>query len=313
MNKTNKSLAFIFPGQGSQSLGMLSTYASEVRSVFQEASLALGKDLWALSQQGPESEINHTVNTQPLLLAAGVALWRVWQQHLGDSPALLAGHSLGEYTALVCANAISLSDAIQLVAKRGKFMQEAVPEGKGAMAAVLGLADDLLQRACEEAAQGEVVACVNFNAIGQTVIAGDKAAVDRAGVLAKEKGAKKVVMLPVSVPSHCKLMEPAAKALAQVLVDVKIVPPTLPVIHNVDVKPCKHPDDIREHLVQQLISPVRWVETVQYFATENIKILIECGPGKVLTGLTKRIDPTLQAFSLDTKEDLTKTLTSLNA
>ena len=302
-----KTLSFIFPGQGSQQIGMLSACAEQfpiVQQTFATASKILGKDLWALTQIGPLEELNNTVNTQPALLAAGVALWRVWQMKGGEQPFLLAGHSLGEYTALVCAEALSLEDAIQLVALRGKYMQEAVPVGNGAMAAVLGLDDALLQKACTEAAQGEVVSCVNFNSLGQTVIAGTTSAVERAGVLAKAFGAKKVIMLPVSVPSHCALMEPAAVALAQQLETIRFTSPKIPIIHNVDVQMCSHPDDIRKKLVDQLCQPVRWVETIQRFMSEGVKTTVECGPGKILTSLVKRIDPSLKAIGIETPSDL---------
>lgn len=307
MKNQEKTLAFVFPGQGSQFVGMLSTYAQQyplVKETFDEASNALGKNLWTLIQSGPESELNQTVNTQPALLASGVALWRVWLHLKGAMPAFLAGHSLGEYTALVCADALSLADGISLVAKRGALMQEAVPEGEGAMAAILGLEDSLLKQVCVEAAQGQVVSPVNFNTIGQTVIAGNKSAVERAMSLAKERGAKKVVILPVSVPSHCDLMKPAALKMAQVLTDVKIVSPKIPVIHNVDVDTCSHPDDIRERLVQQLYCPVRWVETVERLANEGVQNIVECGPGKVLCSLIKRIDSSLKPMNTDTPTDL---------
>lgn len=291
--------AFIFPGQGSQQLGMLKEGHPVVLAVFAKASEVLNLDLWQIAQEGPVEALNNTVNTQPILLAAGVALWQVWLKEGNPKPALLAGHSLGEYTALVCSEALTLEDGIRLVANRGKFMQEAVPMGQGAMAAVLGLADADLQAACEQAQLGQIVSCVNFNAIGQTVIAGHHDAVVRACELAKEKGAKKVVMLPVSVPSHCELMLPAARQLETLLQTIPIKTPQIPIIHNVDVAMHSDPDDIRQALVKQLYCPVRWVETIQRMAKEGVQQVIECGPGKVLSGLVKRIDPNLQTSSLD--------------
>lgn len=314
MRHQNKQLAFVFPGQGSQQLGMLAAYAQypQVQAIFAQASDALGKDLWSLAQNGPESELHNTVNTQPLLLTAGVALWEVWKSLDGPIPSLLAGHSLGEYTALVCANALSLTDGVKLVSQRGQFMQEAVPMGMGAMAAVLGLDNAILETVCQEASLGEVVSPVNFNAIGQTVIAGTKTAVERASALAKARGAKRVIPLPVSVPSHCALMRPAAKALMEALTHVKISTPTIPIIHNVTVDMSHHPDDIRELLTTQLYQPVRWVETIQRFATEGIETTIECGPGKVLSTLSKRIEPAPKAMSIETPADLTQSLTSFH-
>ncbi len=316
MVEHNKTLAFVFPGQGSQQIGMLQSVAEDfplIRKTFATASEVLGKDLWHLSQQGPVEDLNNTVNTQPILLTAGVALWRVWQQKNGAMPTLMAGHSMGEYTALVCANAISFEDGVKLVAERGRLMQEAVPKGQGAMAAVLGLDDQILSAVCKEAAQGEVVAAVNFNAIGQTVIAGNTQAVERASALAKEKGAKRVLMLPVSVPSHCDLMYPAAMLFAKVLAQVAMVSPTFPVIHNVDVNSCSHPDDIRARLVQQLYHPVRWVETIQRFSHEGLQTVIECGPGKVLSGLIKRIAPELKTMGIEMTSELVVALENCRA
>lgn len=290
--------AFVFPGQGSQSVGMLAELGeaySQVRETFEEASQALGDDLWNLTQQGPAEALNRTDRTQPAMLAAGVAVWRVWQARGGAEPAYMAGHSLGEYTALVCADVLDFTDAIRLVAERGRFMQEAVPEGKGAMAAVLGLEDDVIRQVCAEAAQGAVVEAVNFNAPGQVVVAGDRDAVDRACEAAKAAGAKRALPLPVSVPSHCALMRPASERLAQALADVAIQAPRIPVVHNVDVSLAAEPDAIRSRLVQQLYSPVRWVETVQWLARQGVGRLVEAGPGKVLAGLTKRIDRGLGA------------------
>ena len=300
------SLAFVFPGQGSQSLGMLKDLAAaypEVKQTFDEASAALGYDLWQIVQDGPEEKLNSTDITQPAMLAAGVATWRVWQAQGGATPSMMAGHSLGEYTALVCAGAMGFADAIKVVSQRGKFMQEAVPAGVGAMAAILGLDDDVVRAVCAEAAQNEVVQAVNFNSPGQVVVAGNKNAVDRAVTLAKDKGAKRAVVLPVSVPSHCDLMKPAAEKLAAVLAGVAIQAPTIPVVNNADVAMPTDADAIRDALKRQLFSPVRWVESVQKMAAEGADRLVECGPGKVLVGLNKRIDKTMAAdavFDADT-------------
>ncbi|MBS0287834.1 MAG: ACP S-malonyltransferase [Proteobacteria bacterium] len=308
MSKRLSHLGFVFPGQGSQQIGMLKAMSQMypvVGEVFGLASAALNKDLWEIAQFGPETVINDTVNTQPLLLTASYALWQVWQKVNGVQPALMAGHSLGEYSALVCAQSLSLTDAVKLVAMRGKFMQEAVPQGVGAMAAVIGMEDALLAEVCKTAAENEVVAPVNLNAPGQTVIAGHKSAVERASALAKTKGAKKIIMLPVSVPSHCALMKPAADLLAQYLTNVRIESPKIPVIQNVNVEISQHPDDIRANLVKQLYQPVRWVETVQRLASEGISVAFECGPGKVLCGLIKRISPDIKAMGIETPEELT--------
>src|SRR5690606_7356678 len=260
----DKNLAIVFPGQGSQSVGMLQELAAafpSVRQTFAEASEALGYDLWNLVQNGPAEELNRTDITQPAMLAAGVAVWRVWQEQGGPVPAVMAGHSLGEYTALVCAGALEFAPAVRLVAERGRFMQEAVPAGEGAMAAVLGLDDDTVRSACARAAGEEVVEAVNLNAPGQVVIAGHKAAVERALEELKAAGARRAVPLPVSVPSHCALMRPAADKLADYLQQVEIKPARIPVLHNVDVQMSSDPVAIRERLVQQLYSPVHWVGT----------------------------------------------------
>ncbi len=286
-------LALVFPGQGSQSVGMLKELGEAypvVRETFAEASNALGYDLWALIQEGPEQDLNRTDRTQPAMLAAGVAVWRVWQQRGGPRPAYMAGHSLGEYTALVCAGALDFPEAAALVADRGRFMQEAVPEGQGAMAAVLGLEDEQVRAACAEAAQGGVVEAVNFNAPGQVVIAGEKAAVERAIEALKAAGAKRAVVLPVSVPSHCALMKPASERLAERLRTVTVRAPQIPVLHNVDVQTTQDPEAIRDRLVRQLYSPVRWVETVLALKAKGVTVTVECGPGRVLAGLNRRID-----------------------
>jgi [acyl-carrier-protein] S-malonyltransferase len=288
--------AIIFPGQGSQSIGMLSDLAGqydEVKDTFKQASKVLKKDLWKLCQEGPAEELNATVNTQPVMLAAGVAVWRVWLSEGGTKPQAMAGHSLGEYTALVCAGVLDFEDALRLVAERARLMQEAVPEGKGAMAAVLGLENDVVRAVCEQAAQGEVAEAVNYNSPGQVVIAGDASAIERAIALATEAGASKAIPLPVSVPSHCSLMRPAADKLAKSLEATTFNSPKFPIIHNVDAKPHPEPDHMRKALAAQLYSPVLWVGTIRRLAGEGAVRMLELGPGRVLTGLTKRIDRSL--------------------
>lgn len=294
------TFAFVFPGQGSQSVGMMQAYgdAQIVRDTFAEASDLLKQDLWQLVTDGPAEEINQTVNTQPVMLTAGVAVWRLWNSLGGKQPAAMAGHSLGEYTALVAAGAISFADAVPLVRFRAEAMQNAVPEGVGAMAAVLGLDDDTVRAVCAEAAQGEVLEAVNFNSPGQVVIAGNKAAVERGAELAKAKGAKRALLLPVSVPSHCALMKPAGDALADYLQKVDVTVPAIPVWHNADVAAHADAAAIKDALVRQLYSPVRWVETVQAFVGQGLVQVAECGPGKVLAGLNKRIDSAVQAIAL---------------
>ena len=295
------SLAFVFPGQGSQSVGMLAELAEanpRIQATFASASEVLGYDLWKLVYEGPAEELNQTHITQPAMLSAGVAVWRIWQEKGGATPAVMAGHSLGEYSALVCAGSMQFQDAIAVVADRGRFMQEAVPAGEGAMAAVLGLDDDKVIEICSDAAEGQVVSAVNFNSPGQVVVAGSAAAVERAVVLAKEAGAKRALILPVSVPSHCELMRPAAEKLAERLKAVTISAPAIPVINNVDVEASNDPEAIRDALVRQLYSPVRWVETIQKMSGEGIDTLIECGPGKVLVGLNKRIERNMVASAV---------------
>ncbi|WP_241569027.1 ACP S-malonyltransferase [Rosenbergiella collisarenosi] len=294
--------AFVFPGQGSQTVGMLADLAAEhpiIEVTFAQASQALGYDLWQLVQQGPAEELNKTWQTQPALLAASVALYRLWQQQGGVQPALLAGHSLGEYSALVCAEVIAFEDAIRLVELRGKLMQEAVPEGTGAMQAIIGLDDAAIRQACEESAQGQVVSPVNFNSPGQVVIAGNKEAVERAGAACKAAGAKRALPLPVSVPSHCALMKPAADKLAVALREITFQQPKVAVVNNVDVKCETDAQAIRDALVRQLYSPVRWTESVEFIAAQGVTQLFEVGPGKVLTGLTKRIVDTLTASAIN--------------
>lgn len=309
------SLAFVFPGQGSQSVGMLADLATawpQVQDTFAEASSVLGYDLWALVQNGPVDELNQTHITQPAMLTAGVALWRIWQANNGPRPVLMAGHSLGEYTALSCAGAINFADAVALVAERGRYMQEAVPEGVGAMAAILGLDDAQVIEACAGAAQAEVVAAVNFNSPGQVVIAGHKAAVERAMEAAKALGAKRALPLPVSVPSHCALMQPAAERLAERLAQIEIKRPDTPVIHNADVAAAGDLPALREALARQLYRPVRWVETVQKMTADGVDTIVECGPGKVLMGLNKRINKALHNLTIADAATLNSTLAELN-
>ena len=310
------NLGIVFPGQGSQSVGMLSVLADShpiVREIFQEASDVLSIDLWYLTQKGPESELNKTQNTQPAMLVSGMAVYRVWTHQGGPAPAAMAGHSLGEYTALTAAGALSLAEAVKLVAARGRFMQQAVPAGVGAMAAILGLEDDQVRSVCEQAAAGQVAQAVNFNSPGQVVIAGDLAAIERAVKLAGDAGAKRAMMLPVSVPSHCELMKPAAEQLEKVLAELTIQMPSIEVIHNVDVSVSITADDIRQKLVQQLYQPVRWVETVQAMASQGISNLVEAGPGKVLAGLNRRIDRKMNSLSVADPAGLEKALEAVNA
>jgi [acyl-carrier-protein] S-malonyltransferase len=291
--------AVVFPGQGSQSLGMLASLSEKyqfVKQTFREASENLDYDIWEVTQRGPQEKLNATVCTQPALLATGVALWRIWQSEAGPLPAFMAGHSLGEYSALVCAGALDFNTGVKLVEYRGQVMQAAVPAGTGAMEAVLGLDDEAVKAACEQAAQGQIVAAANFNAPGQVVIAGDKDAVERASQICKSKGAKRVLPLPVSVPSHCALMKPAAEQLATRLARVAIQPPAIPVIHNVDVAAHMDAGAIRGILTAQLYSPVRWVETVHFLARQGVTKLVELGPGGVLVGLSRRIEKGLETY-----------------
>jgi [acyl-carrier-protein] S-malonyltransferase len=306
------TLAMVFPGQGSQAVGMLSDLAlssPQVGETFAEASEVLGYDLRELVQQGPAEVLNQTGHTQPAMLAAGVAVWRAWQARGGARPVVMAGHSLGEYTALVCAGALQFGDAIALVAERGRCMQSAVPEGVGAMAAILGLDDATVAGVCEAAAQGEVVAPVNYNSPGQVVIAGHAAAVERATTLAKEAGAKRAVLLPVSVPSHCSLMTSAADEFAARLAQVEIRSPRIPVIQNVDAAAHADPVAIRDNLGRQLYSPVQWVRSVQAMGAQGVTRIIEAGPGKVLAGLCKRIDKAIDAVAVHDTASLDSALT----
>ncbi len=303
-----KKFAMVFPGQGSQSVGMLADLAEQfpiITETFKQASEVLGYDLWTLVQQGPAEELNKTWQTQPALLAASVAIYRVWQQQYPDfKPEVMAGHSLGEYSALVCAGVIDFQDAIKLVELRGKLMQQAVPEGTGAMYAIIGLDNESIIKACKEAEQGEVVSAVNFNSPGQVVIAGAKNAVERAAAACKEAGAKRALPLAVSVPSHCALMKPAADQLAVSLESIAVKTPLSAVINNVDVKAENNAETIRSALVRQLYSPVRWTETVEKMATSGVEVLVEIGPGKVLTGLTSRIVKELSASAVNDVKSL---------
>lgn len=312
----SKTFAITFPGQGSQSVGMLADLAAAyptVKQTFDQGSEAIGLDLWALSQEGPKEKLNETENTQPALLCAGVAVMRVLQDRLQGGPKVMAGHSLGEYTALVAAGVLDLADATRLVAMRGRFMQQAVPAGTGAMAAILGLADEQVRTVCEEAAQGQVVAAVNYNSPGQVVIAGNAEAIGRAADLAKAAGAKRALPLDVSVPSHCELMRPAAERLAEAMETIHFKTPEVPVLHNVDVAEANDAAAIRQRLVEQLYSPVRWVETVEEIAHRGADVVFEAGPGKVLTGLAKRIDKSLTALPVFEPAGLETALETINA
>ncbi|MGZ8237975.1 MAG: ACP S-malonyltransferase [Methylobacter sp.] len=315
MNNQIYNLAFVFPGQGSQSVGMLNDLAvsyPEVKHTFERASDALGKDLWAIVAEGPEEELNQTHNTQPAMLAAGVAVWQLWCKHSNVRPAWMAGHSLGEYTALVCSDALSFEDGIKLVAARGRLMQEAVPPGVGAMAAILGLEDHQVVQVCANAAEGEIVSAVNFNSPGQVVIAGNVAAVERAMLAAKKAGAKRAVLLAVSVPSHCELMESASQKLDEQLQYTVIDTPKATLIHNVDVASHSAPEVIRNALKEQLYKPVRWADSIKFMHDQGVTSFVECGPGKVLIGLNKRIAKDAEHMSIYDPETLNKVLEQLN-
>ena len=307
----SQTLAFVFPGQGSQQVGMLSELAEThpvIKNTFAEASEVLGYDLWDLVQNGPEEDLNQTDKTQPALLTSGVALWRLWQEQNGAKPAVVAGHSLGEYTALVCAGAISFADGVNLVKLRGEFMQQAVPAGSGAMAAILGLADEAIEKACQDAEQGEVVSPVNYNCPGQIVIAGEKAAVDRAIENCKEAGAKRAIPLPVSVPSHCALMKPAAEKMAEELAKIEISMPEIDVVQNVTASIPASVEELKENLLAQLYSPVLWTKTIQGLVEQGLESTVECGPGKVLSGLNKKVHKPLSVAAINDAAGLEKAL-----
>jgi len=314
MSKQTYNLAFVFPGQGSQSVGMLTDLAAnfpEVKQVFERASDALGKDLWRVVTEGSEAELNQTHNTQPVMLAVGVAVWEVWCKESPIRPAWMAGHSLGEYTALVCSDALSFEDGIKLVTERGRLMQEAVPADMGAMAAILGLEDHLVVKVCADVAGDEVVSAVNFNSPGQVVIAGHAAAVERAMIAAKEKGAKRAIPIAVSVPSHCALMKPAAEKLNDYLQKTTINTPQMTLIHNVDVASHSAPEVIRNALKEQLYKPVRWVDTIRFMHDQGVTCFVECGPGKVLAGLNKRIIKDAEHLAIYDTQTLNKAMEQL--
>ncbi len=315
MENNNNNLAFVFPGQGSQSIGMLSELAVTnpiITETFEQASDALGFDLWKLVQQGSVDKLNQTHNTQPAMLAAGFAVWKLWCQQSDMRPTWIAGHSLGEYTALVCSEAISFEDALKLVVERGRLMQNAVPNGIGAMAAILGLSDHEVVNVCNNVAENEVVSAVNFNAPGQVVIAGHTAAVERAMLAAKEAGAKRAIKLPVSVPSHCALMENSAKKLNVKLQEITFAYPKITLIHNVDVSSHRADTVIRNALIEQLFKPVRWLESIKFMHDQGITTFVEIGPGKVLMGLNKRIVKTANHLTIFDPKSLDHVLEQLN-
>lgn len=312
----SQPFAMVFPGQGSQSLKMLSQLSEVfplIKKTYQEASDVLGYDLWQLTQEGPEEKLNQTEFTQPALLTASVAIWRLWRQHSKEDPHLIAGHSLGEYSALVCAEVLNFADGVSLVAARGRYMQEAVPPGVGAMAAIIGLGPDKIKQICDEAAHNEIVAPANYNSTEQTVIAGHSAAVKRAVELAQKNGAKLAKLIPVSVPSHSLLMQPAAKRLAEKLTTITLSAPKISVIQNYDVQIHKDPEKIRSSLIQQLVDPVRWVETILLMSAQGIKMILECGPGKVLTGLNRRISPDLTHLIINEPSAFNEALNKVGA
>lgn len=308
------SLAFVFPGQGSQSLTMLAEHGAQrplILDTFAEASEALGYDLWALTQQGPEEQLNQTDKTQPAILTASVALWRAWLAESAARPAFVAGHSLGEYSALVAADSLSLGAAVKLVEHRGQLMQQAVPAGQGGMAAILGLDDADVLAACAEAAQGEVVSAVNFNAPGQVVIAGGRAAVERAIEACKARGAKRAMPLPVSVPSHCALMRPAAERFAEAVAAIDWQTPQIALVQNVSAAAVTDLDGLKRDLLAQLYSPVRWVESIVCLSAQGVTDLVECGPGKVLSGLNKRCVKGINTHNLDTPDAFAAAIAAL--
>lgn len=309
------SLAFVFPGQGSQSIGMLSSLAEKypaVKELYSEASAVLGYDLWKLVSEGPESGLNSTEKTQPALLVASVAVWKIWQERGGKLPVLMAGHSLGEYSALVCSGAMTFTEAVRLVADRGAYMQSAVPEGTGAMAAILGLSDEDVIKICKDNAQDQIVSAANFNSSGQIVIAGHTGAVKRTIEAAGKAGAKRSVLLPVSVPSHCALMMNAASQFSERIKNIHLSAPAIPVIHNVDVSRKSEPEAIKQALVEQLYQPVRWVETIKTMTDSGITTIIECGPGKVLCGLIKRIDKQITTWPVYDPDTLDAAIAALS-
>lgn len=304
-------LAFVFPGQGSQSVGMLSELYDAhqiIRDTFGEASEALGMDLWSLIANGPEEQLNQTDNTQPAMLVSGVSCWRLWQEMGGANATLMAGHSLGEYTALTCAGVLELADAVKLVAERGRLMQAAVPAGVGAMAAVLGLEDEAVRQVCLDSAEGQVLQAVNYNSPGQVVIAGNTEAIDRAIDKAKEAGARRALKLPVSVPSHCDLMQPAAEQLSEYMKSVTFSEATTPVVHNVSASQADSADEMKQALIKQLHQPVQWVDSVKAMISTGVTQMIEMGPGKVLTGLNKRIDKSVSTLPVFDTASLGKAL-----
>lgn len=311
MNNISEQLGFLFPGQGSQSVGMLAELASdfpEVKQTFDQASAVLGEDLWEISQQGPENKLNDTRITQPAMLTAGVAVWKVWQLHTSLQPVLMAGHSLGEYTALVCSGKLEFEDAVRMVSERAQQMQAAVPAGEGAMAAILGLDDDTVEQACQSAVSQGVVEAVNYNAPGQVVIAGAVDAVNTALEKARKLGAKRAVSLPVSVPSHCTLMRPAAEALAPMLAKITLKQSSIPVVQNTDGTAHDDLEQIRDNLEKQLHKPVLWVDGIKYMSSQGVTCFVECGPGKVLSGLVKRIVKGSDVVSVNSTDSLKSAL-----
>jgi [acyl-carrier-protein] S-malonyltransferase len=312
----DNTIAFVFPGQGSQKVGMLAAAHEQfpaVRDIFAEASQVLGYDMWDLIQNGEQEALNLTETTQPVLLTSSVALWRAWRERGGSLPAQMAGHSLGEFSALVCAGALLFADAVELVRQRGAFMQSAVPVGEGAMAAIIGLDDEAINAICDDVGTGGagVIAAVNFNSPGQVVIAGHTGAVEAAIVKLKEAGAKRAMPLPVSAPFHTQLMKPAGERLAEAMAEIAIATPEIPVVHNVHAATETDPERIRELLVQQIYSPVQWARCIQTMVSSGAGRMVECGPGKVLSGLNRRIDKSLQSFSLEEPESLTASLEEL--